>query len=187
MRTVVAPIKTPYSNHPVIIYDIASENIYSLFLFSLSLFERVILNGIRPKQYNYICMLLMMYFIGVYKIILWVSLSGFLFAFIAQLSHIQYECIQINADKKNDFLYNQVSSSMNYKTDDILSRFICFGLDIQIEHHLFPSIPHSSLRKIKHIVRNYCDNNNIPYIEKENMFQSIYSYIAYLYDMGNVY
>jgi hypothetical protein len=25
-------MKTPYSNHPVIIYDIASENIYGLFL-----------------------------------------------------------------------------------------------------------------------------------------------------------
>jgi linoleoyl-CoA desaturase len=76
---------------------------------------------------------------------------------------------------------------MNYKTDDVLSRFICFGLDIQIEHHLFPNIPHSSLRKIKHVVRKYCENNNIPYIEKENMAKSIYSYILYLYNMGNNY
>ena len=43
------------------------------------------------------------------------GISGLLFLLIAQLSHIQNECIQLNIEKKNDFLYNQVSSSMNYK------------------------------------------------------------------------
>ena len=127
----------------------------------------------------------MMYYVGVYKIILWVSLVGFLFAFTAQLSHIQHECIQLNNDKKNDFLYNQISSSMNYKTDNPIIRFICFSLDIQIEHHLFPNIPHSSLRQIQHIVRGYCEKNDIPYIEKPSIFSTIYSYICYLYKMGN--
>ena len=177
------PLIRHCDTHPLLFYN-RFQNIYSLFLFSLSLFERVILNGIRPKQYNYICMLLMMYFIGVYKIILWVSLSGFLFAFIAQLSHIQYECIQLNNENKNDFLYYQVSTAMNYKTDNPVIRFICFSLDIQIEHHLFPNIPHSSLRQIQHIVRGYCEKNNIPYIERPSIFTAIYSYICYLYKMG---
>ena len=74
---------------------------------------------------------------------------------------------------------------MNYKTDDPLTRAISFGLDIQIEHHLFPNIPHSSLRKIQPIVRNYCDKNNIPYNENPTIFSSIYSYIRHLYEMGN--
>ena len=85
------------------------------------------------------------------------------FAFIANMSHIHHECIQINTENKNDFLYNQVSSSMNYRTDDPITRFICFGLDIQIEHHLFPNIPHSSLLQIQHVVRDYCEKNDIPY------------------------
>ena len=86
---------------------------------------------------------------------------------------------------KNDFLYNQVSSSMNYRTDDPITRFVAMTLDIQIEHHLFPSIPTSSLRQIQDIVREYCNKNDIPYIEKPSIFQSIYSYICYLYKMGN--
>jgi fatty acid desaturase len=113
------------------------------------------------------------------------GLSGLVFLSIAQLSHIQPECIQINRENKNDFLYNQVSSAINYRTDDPITRFISFGLDIQIEHHLFPNIPHSSLRKIQHVVRGYCDKNNIPYIEKSSVFRAIYSYICYLYTMGN--
>ena len=108
-----------------------------------------------------------------------------IFITIAQLSHIQHECIQINTENKNDFLYNQISSSMNYRTDDPITRFICLSLDIQIEHHLFPNIPHSSLRQIQYIVRKYCEKNDIPYIEKPSIFPTIYSYICYLYNMGN--
>ena len=59
---------------------------------------------------------------------------------------------------------------MNYKTDNPIIRFICFSLDIQIEHHLFPNIPHSSLRKTQHVVRGYCEKNDIPYIEKPTIF-----------------
>lgn len=133
---------------------------------------------------NKITVFLLFYFLGVNKMLLFYSIFGFNFLFIATLSHIQHECIQINTENKNDFLYNQVSSSINYKTNDIITRFICFGLDIQIEHHLFPNIPHSSLRLIQPIVREYCENNNIPYIQKFSIFTAIYSYIQYLYKMG---
>jgi fatty acid desaturase len=127
----------------------------------------------------------LVYIFGYLKMLLMFDCIGFGYTFIANLSHIQHECIQINTENKNDFLYNQVSSSMNYRTDDPITRFICFGLDIQIEHHLFPNIPHSSLRQIQHIVRNYCNKNDIPYIEKPSIFPAIYSYISYLYKMGN--
>ena len=112
-------------------------------------------------------------------------ISAIQYTFISQLSHIHNECIQINLENKNDFLYNQVSSSMNYRTDDFITRFLAMTLDIQIEHHLFPSIPTSSLRQIQHIVRGYCEKNDIPYIEKPSIFPTIYSYICYLYKMGN--
>ena len=164
------------------------QYLYAMVLFALNGYNKTILMSIKSKDYiQFFGVIFIYYWFGFINALVLFGSIGFGYTFIANLSHIQYECIQINADKKNDFLYNQVSSSMNYKTDDILSRFICFGLDIQIEHHLFPNIPHSSLRKIKHVVRNYCDNNNIPYIEKENILQSIYSYITYLYSMGNLY
>ena len=113
------------------------------------------------------------------------GLTSFIFIFIAQLSHIQHECIQINTRLKNDFLYNQVSSAVNYKTDNPLIRFICFGLDIQIEHHLFPNIPHSSLRQIQHIVRDYCNKNDVPYVEYPSIYPTIINYVKYLYNMRN--
>ena len=124
------------------------------------------------------------YLLGIWNSILLYSFTGFIFLSVAQLSHIQYECIEINKENKNYSLYNQVSSTVNYKTDSPLIRFISFGLDIQIEHHLFPNIPHSSLRKIKPIVKSYCLENNIPYVDRKNIFVPLLSYINFLYFLG---
>jgi fatty acid desaturase len=115
----------------------------------------------------FVCFLF--YYIGLYKLVFFYICYGWMFVFFAQLNHVHYECIQLNTENKNDYLYNQVSSAINYKTD-LITKCICSGFDVQIEHHLFPNIPHSSLRKIKHIVREYCEKNNIPYVEKSSIY-----------------
>ena len=165
------------------------QSFYIFLLFQITCFHKGLFVSIRRSGiYNWVCFPLLIFVFGAYKTIGWYALSGLIFTFIAQLSHIQHECIQegeTGMEKKNDYLYNQVSSSMNYRTTDLITRSISFGLDIQIEHHLFPNIPHSSLRKIQPIVRTYCDKNDIPYIENPSIFSSIYSYMNYLYKMGN--
>jgi linoleoyl-CoA desaturase len=161
------------------------QYIYAYFLFVLNGLGKGPLTFIEKKRWNILLFVYILYQFGFLNTFVLYGTIGFLFSSIAQLSHIQHECIQVNNENKNDFLYNQVTSSMNYKTENKLVRFICFGLDIQIEHHLFPNLPHSSLRQIQHIVRNYCDKNAIPYIEKPSIFPTIYSYIRYLYTMGN--
>jgi linoleoyl-CoA desaturase len=105
-----------------------------------------------------------LYIIG-YKYIVFMVFSTIQFLFIANLSHIHREC--------------------NYRTRDPITRFLAMTLDIQIEHHLFPNIPTSSLRKIQHIVRDFCLKNDIPYIEKPSMFHAVCSYVRYLRKMGN--
>ena len=159
--------------------------IYAFIMFILGGFSKGPLSFIQNKRWNIVLFCIILYNFGYIHTIIMYGLTGLLFLSIAQLSHIQHECIQINTEHKNDFLYNQVSSAMNYRTEDFITRIMSFGLDIQIEHHLFPTIPHSSLRKIQHIVRDYCDKNNVPYIEKPTIFQPICSYISYLYKMGN--
>ena len=158
--------------------------IYAFIMFILAGFTKGPVKAIINKQITLLLFCIIYYNFGCINSNILYGLTGLLALTITQLSHIQHECIQINTDNKNDFLYNQVSSSMNYRTDDFITRFICVGLDIQIEHHLIPNIPHSSLRQIQHIVHSYCDKNDIPYIEKSSIFPAIYSYICYLYKMG---
>jgi len=174
-----------HSNTHIHYFHHRFQFIYAYVMFILGGFSKGPMYSITNKRWNILLFFIILYNFGYIHTSIMYGLTGLLFLSIAQLSHIQHECIQINTENKNDFLYNQVSSSMNYRTDDFITRFICFGLDIQIEHHLFPNIPHSSLRQIQYVVRGYCEKNDIPYIEKPSVFSTIYSYICYLFNMGN--
>ena len=39
------------------------------------------------------------------------------------------------------------------------------GLNLQIEHHLFPNMPSINLRRARPIVREYCAELGVPYTE----------------------
>ena len=174
-----------FSSNNELYFNHKFQHIYAYILYVINGYYQVSINNIKKnKLISNIATVILIYNFGWLKMLLFFGLSSFLYIIIATISHLNNESIQLNVDKKNDYLYNQVSSSINYKTDDIISRFISFGLDIQIEHHIFPNIPHSSLRKIQNIVYNYCNKNNIPYIEKPNVFSAIYAHLAYLYKMS---
>jgi linoleoyl-CoA desaturase len=132
------------------------------------------------STHPYFLFLLILKFNFRYILAFYITLS-FIWMSTVLLPHNQHDIIIKTSD---DFLYNQVSNTINYKTDMII-KFVVYGVDIQIEHHLFPNLPHSSLRRIQHIVRGYCDKNDIPYIEKPSIFATINSYVSYLYKMGN--
>lgn len=141
------------------------------------------IDSIKYERWNIFLFFYILYMFGIKNIAVFYFLTGFLFLVTAQLSHIQPECVR---GEYTDFLENQVMSTINYKTDNIVARIMCFGLDIQIEHHLFPNIPHSTLRQIQHIVRDYCGRNGIPYMEKANVIEMAKSYWWHLYEMGIV-
>jgi len=70
----------------------------------------------------------------------------------------------IESDSDLDFLSRQVITSRNVRggwfTDLLLG-----GLNYQIEHHLFPSMPRPNLRRAQPIVREYCARLTLPYAE----------------------
>ena len=65
-------------------------------------------------------------------------------------------------DAKLDFLTRQVLMSRNVRGTWALD-VIMGGLNYQIEHHLFPSMPRPHLRRVAPIVRAYCATHGVPY------------------------
>ena len=63
------------------------------------------------------------------------------------------------------FLRRQVLTSRNL-TGPSFSGFLFGGLDTQIEHHLFPSMPRANLRRARQLVRPFCDERRIHYAEQ---------------------
>lgn len=67
-------------------------------------------------------------------------------------------------DTTIDFLSRQVLTSRNVRGGRWVD-WLMGGLNLQIEHHLFPSMPSSTLRRAQPIVREYCAQVGVPYTE----------------------
>ena len=58
------------------------------------------------------------------------------------------------------------------------------GLNYQIEHHLFPSMPRPNLRAAQPIVRRHCERLGLPYIE-QSALSSYQCSLRHLAEAGN--
>jgi fatty acid desaturase len=63
-----------------------------------------------------------------------------------------------------DFLRRQVLTSRNVSGGPLVETLLG-GLNYQIEHHLFPSMPRPSLRRCRSLVRAFCAQHELPYAE----------------------
>jgi fatty acid desaturase len=72
-----------------------------------------------------------------------------------------------------DWGAHQVLSSHNYGVDSLLSLHLSGGLNLQIEHHLFPSIHYSHYPALSKIVRQTCKEFNLPYIQSGSMMGAV--------------
>jgi fatty acid desaturase len=61
-----------------------------------------------------------------------------------------------------DFLRRQVLMSRNIRGNRVLD-FVMGGLNYQIEHHLFPSMPRPHLRHAAPMIADYCREHDVPY------------------------
>jgi fatty acid desaturase len=88
----------------------------------------------------------------------------------------------LTGDDRPDFLRRQVLTSRNVRggrfTDIALG-----GLNYQIEHHLFPSMPSPHLRRAQAIVRDYCAELDVAYHET-GLIASWREALRHLHEVG---
>jgi fatty acid desaturase len=88
----------------------------------------------------------------------------------------------LSADDDTDFLRRQVITARNVRGGWLVD-FLLGGLNYQIEHHLFPSMPRRSLRRAQLIIRAYCLQHGLPYVET-GLFDSYRQALRYLHAVG---
>jgi fatty acid desaturase len=88
----------------------------------------------------------------------------------------------LTEDDNTDFLRRQVLTSRNVRgswfTDLLLG-----GLNYQIEHHLFPSMPRPNLRRSQPLIRDFCQQHGLPYCQA-SLIGSYGQALAYLNSVG---
>jgi fatty acid desaturase len=88
----------------------------------------------------------------------------------------------VAAQDKLDYLRRQVLTSRNIRGGWFVD-LLLGGLNYQIEHHLFPSMPRPRLRRAQRLVRAYCADQPIAYTET-GLFRSYGISLRYLHSLG---
>jgi fatty acid desaturase len=88
----------------------------------------------------------------------------------------------LGEDEKLDFLRRQVITSRDIRGNWLVD-FALGGLNYQIEHHLFPSMPRPSLRHAKEPVRAFCAQHGIAYREAD-FYASYAEVLRHLHTVG---
>lgn len=114
---------------------------------------------------------------------------GWVLSVVFQLAHVVQEVSFPIPDKasnalEHEWTVHQISTTANFGTRSKLLSWFVGGLNFQIEHHLFPKISHVHYSNISKIVKNLCEEYNIPYVEYPTLLKALKAHVAYLKLMG---
>jgi len=95
--------------------------------------------------------------IGVYALV-W-GVVGVCLALVFAPAHMS---LPITDGQNHDWVH-QLETTRNLQLPKVVS-FFFIGLDYQVEHHLFPKIPHQNLPRAAEITRAWCEKNGLKHL-----------------------
>jgi len=96
--------------------------------------------------------------------ILRTSLLGYAMYAILAPGHLPAEAQRTTEEARHsmDFFAVQTAGTVSFRTG-ALGRFLCSGLEYQVEHHLFPNISHVHYPEVSQAVQAFCAEQGLPY------------------------
>jgi delta11-fatty-acid desaturase len=110
------------------------------------------------------------------------SIKGFLFSIIPiyLFSVCFMICSQINhltphttEQFSKNFFIHQILTSHDVASENYFVYLFTGGLNLQIEHHLFPSVNHCHLRKLQPHVIRLCKKHGVKYSESPTVWEAL--------------
>ncbi len=83
--------------------------------------------------------------------------------------------------EERDYLRRQVLTARNVRGGRIVD-LLLGGLNYQVEHHLFPSMPRPNLRRAQGLVTDFCAERGIRYVET-GLLDSYRQVLRHLHDI----
>ena len=115
------------------------------------------------------------------------AVCGMSLATVFQLAHVVdlTEFKTIDAAKvKEEWMIHQLQSTANFATQSKVLTWLLGGLNFQVEHHLFPKISHVHYPALNRLVKQTCQEFNVPYNEFDNFWMAFRSHVNVIYAMS---
>ena len=88
----------------------------------------------------------------------------------------------VTGESDLDFVRRQVTTTRNVAPHPVTD-FVLGGLNYQIEHHLFPSMPRNRLREARELIRPFCEARGIEYRET-GLWSSYAEILRFMHRIG---
>lgn len=117
------------------------------------------------------------------------TVLGLTLAFVFQLAHAvegtEFEAVGLEAKTiEGEWAAYQVRTTANFATNNKIISWFVGGLNFQIEHHLFPRMSHVHYPAISRIVKQTCNEYDLPYNQFSTMWQALVSHFKIMKQLG---
>jgi linoleoyl-CoA desaturase len=109
--------------------------------------------------------------------------EGLVLGLVFQLAHVveDTEIKEVENNAMDDaWAVHQLKTTANFAPTSRLANFLCGGLNLQVEHHLFPKICHVHYKRLSGIVRQTALEFNLPYHVNRSFFSALRSHYLFL-------
>jgi linoleoyl-CoA desaturase len=91
-------------------------------------------------------------------------LLGYAMYAILAPGHFPAEAQRLTEEARHgaDFFAVQTAGTVSFRTG-VLGRYLCSGLEYQVEHHLFPNISHVHYPEVSVVVQQFCAERGLSY------------------------
>ena len=89
--------------------------------------------------------------------------AGLLVAHVVTYNHNSVDKFPENSRVLNNFAALHIMGTRNMRPSMFID-WLWGGLNYQIEHHLFPTMPRPNLTRCSTLVKKFCSENNLPYL-----------------------
>jgi linoleoyl-CoA desaturase len=114
--------------------------------------------------------------------------QGLVLGLVFQLAHVvegtAFPEVDAHGNIDEVWAIHQMYTTADFSRKSPIAAFICGGLNMQIEHHLFPKVCHIHYPALSSIVQSTAEEFNIPYIENKTFFQALGSHYRMLKKFG---
>jgi linoleoyl-CoA desaturase len=110
--------------------------------------------------------------------------EGLILGLVFQLAHVVESTEFPEPNDKHQieaaWAVHQMETTANFSRKSPIATFLCGGLNMQVEHHLFPRICHIHYPAISEIVRTTALEHGVPYHENETFLLALKSHYQVL-------
>ena len=107
-----------------------------------------------------------------------------------QLAHCVEEASFASPDevstRRPNWAVHEVQTTVNFCPRNPVLTWMLGGLNYQIEHHLFPKVPHTHYPRLAPIVRRNCERHGVRYTEQPSLRRALRSHFRHLREMGRL-